>query len=186
MSGTEPAVGVRALALAPPQPAKIALSASAQTVSSAVQAPSLRPIMGSCASVAKLPKWARELLEEARVGRLGLTDDEQHPRVLPVTFALAGDALVTAVDHKRKDVPAERLARLRWLRARPRAALTVDRYDEDWSQLAWVQALGPVRILDDAPKAAAALIARYAQYRDHPPAGPVIELTPDRLVWWKA
>jgi PPOX class probable F420-dependent enzyme len=125
------------------------------------------------------------LLATARVARLGLIDDEHHPRVLPVTFALTGDTFVTAVDHKRKDVPVERLARLRWLRARPRAALTVDHYEEDWSQLAWVQALGPVRILDDAPDAVAALIDRYAQYRERPPAGPVIELTPDRLVWWR-
>ena len=142
--------------------------------------------MGSCASVAKLPKWARELLDQARVGRLGLLDDEHQPRVLPVTFALAGDALVTAVDHKRKDVPAERLARLRWLRARPRAALTVDHYEEDWSRLAWVQALGAVTILDHAPEATAALTRRYPQYRDHPPAGPVIELRPERIIWWKA
>lgn len=141
--------------------------------------------MGSCASVAKLPEWARELLDQARVGRLGLIDDEHHPRVLPVTFALAGGALVTAVDHKRKDVPPERLARLRWLRARPRAALTVDHYEEDWSRLAWVQALGEVRILDDAPNAIAALTARYPQYRDHPLVGPVIELSPDRILWWR-
>jgi PPOX class probable F420-dependent enzyme len=125
------------------------------------------------------------LLATARVARLGLIDDEHHPRVLPVTFALTDNTFVTAVDHKRKDVPVERLARLRWLRARPRAALTVDHYEEDWSQLAWVQALGPVRILDDAPDAVAALIDRYAQYRERPPAGPVIELTPDRLVWWR-
>ena len=121
------------------------------------------------------------------MGRLGLLDDEQHPRVLPVTFALAGGALVTAIDHKRKDVPAERVARLRWLRAQPRAALTVDHYEEDWSRLAWVQVLGTTTILDaaDAPEAIAALRNRYEQYRDKPPAGPVIELAPDRLVWWR-
>ena len=121
------------------------------------------------------------------MGRLGLLDDEQHPRVLPVTFALAGGALVTAVDHKRKDVPAERVARLRWLRAQPRAALTVDHYEEDWSRLAWVQVLGTTTILDaaDAPGAIAALTDRYEQYRGRPPAGPVIELAPDRLVWWR-
>ena len=105
--------------------------------------------------------------------------------MLPVTFALAGGALVSAVDHKRKDVAPERLTRVRWLRARPRAALTVDHYEEDWSKLAWVQALGTVRILDDAPDAVAALTERYAQYRDRPPAGPVIELAPDRFVWWR-
>lgn len=142
--------------------------------------------MGSCASVAKLPEWARALLATERVGRLGMVDDAGTPRVLPVTYALAGDALVTAVDHKRKDVPPERLARVRWLCARPRAALTIDHYEDDWSRLAWVQAVGPVRILDHAPAAIAALTERYSQYRDRPPVGPVIELAPNRLVWWRA
>jgi len=145
--------------------------------------------MGWSQSVAELPEWARELLEHSRVARLGLLDDEGGPRVLPVTYALAGDALVTAVDvHKPKRVPAERLARLRWLRARPLAALTVDHYEDDWSRLAWVQAIGAVSILDaaDAPDALAALAARYAPYRERPPAGPVIALEPDRVLWWRA
>jgi PPOX class probable F420-dependent enzyme len=144
--------------------------------------------MGSCASVAELPGWAGTLLERSRVGRLGLIDDEGGARVLPVTYALSQGAFVTAVDHKPKHVPRERLARLRWLRARPRAALTVDHYEEDWSRLAWVQAIGPVAILDaeDAPDAVAALTSRYTQYREHAPKGPVLSLTPDRIVWWRA
>ena len=122
------------------------------------------------------------------MGRLGLLDDDGGPRVLPITYALAGSALVTAVDHKPKHVPPERLARLRWLRARPLAALTVDHYEDDWSRLAWVQAIGAVSILDavDAPDALAALAARYAPYRERPPAGPVIALEPDRVLWWRA
>jgi PPOX class probable F420-dependent enzyme len=144
--------------------------------------------MGRSESVAKLPEWARALLDRSRVARLGLVDDGGGPRVLPVTYALAGEAIVTAIDHKRKDVPVERLARLRWLRARPHAALTVDHYDEDWSQLHWVQAIGPVAIFDaaDAPDALAALAGRYDVYRRQPPSGPVMVLTPQRLVWWRA
>jgi PPOX class probable F420-dependent enzyme len=144
--------------------------------------------MGSCASVAELPEWARELLERSRVGRLGLLDDGGRPRVLPVTYAVDAGALVTAVDHKPKRLPPDRLARVRWLRARPRAALTVDHYEEDWSQLAWVQAIGPVALFDahEVPRAIAALTSRYPQYRDDAPAGPVISLLPDRLIWWRA
>lgn len=128
------------------------------------------------------------MLERSRVARLGLIDHEGGPRVLPVTYALAGGTLVSAVDHKRKRRPGEELARVRWLRASPRAALTVDRYDEDWSELEWVQALGTVRIVEAAaaPAAIAALIGRYPQYRDQPPAGPVLELEPERLRWWRA
>ena len=46
--------------------------------------------MGSSASVAELPGWARALLESSRVARLGIADDDGAPRVLPVTYALAG------------------------------------------------------------------------------------------------
>jgi len=107
---------------------------------------------------------------------------------LPITYALDGDAFVTAVDHKPKRVAPERLARIRWLRARPRAALTIDRYDDDWSTLAWVQALGEVRIVaaSDASSSLAALSDRYEPYRDRPPSGPVLVLEPQRLLWWRA
>ena len=84
------------------------------------------------------------------MARLGLLDDDGAPRVLPVTYALAQGALVSAIDDKPKHVAPERLARVRWLRARPRAALTVDHYEDDWSRLAWVQAIGAVNILDAA------------------------------------
>ena len=122
------------------------------------------------------------------MARLGIADDEDSPRVLPVTFALCENAIVTAIDHKPKRVPAERLARVRWLRARPQAALTVDHYDADWSRLKWVQAIGRVTIVEaaGAPEAIAALTERYEQYRDHAPSGPVLSLAPDRLLWWRA
>jgi PPOX class probable F420-dependent enzyme len=144
--------------------------------------------MGSSKNVANLPAWARDLLERSRVARLGLLDDTGAPRVQPITYALSGGSLVTAIDHKRKRLEGERLARVRWLRADPRAALTIDRYDDDWSQLEWVQALGRVEILgvEDAPAPLAALQARYEEYRARPPAGPVLILTPERLLWWRA
>jgi PPOX class probable F420-dependent enzyme len=143
--------------------------------------------MGSSASVAELPRWAAQLLETSRVARLGLVDDDGAPRVLPVVYALSDAMLVSVVDHKPKRRPGEELARVRWLRARPRAALTVDRYEEDWSGLAWVQALGSVEVMAAAvaPRAIAALAARYPQYRAHPPPGPVLALRPDRLLWWR-
>jgi PPOX class probable F420-dependent enzyme len=119
---------------------------------------------------------------------LGLIDDGGAPRVLPVTYALSGNRLVTVVDSKPKRVAGDQLARVRWLRARPRAALTVDYYDDDWSQLAWVQALGVVRVLEaaTAPEALASLAERYEAYRRQPPPGPVLSLEPQRLLWWRA
>ena len=119
-----------------------------------------------------LPGWARSLLDDERVGHLGLLDSDGRPRVLPVTYAIHEHAAWTAIDNKPKQ-PGREPARLRWLRARPSAALTVDRYDEDWSQLCWVQLLGTVTILPGPPTGAAAeaLSRRYPQYRQDPPPG---------------
>ena len=50
----------------------------------------------------------------------------------------------SAIDQKRKRAPEP--ARVRRLRRRPDAALLVDRYDDDWSRLAWVELRGPVSV----------------------------------------
>ncbi len=144
--------------------------------------------MAAAASLGKAPVWACDLLQTERVGRLGLLDDNQHPRVLPVTFARLGDEVWSAIDDKPKSVPASELARLRWLRSRPNAALTVDHYDEDWSTLAWVQLLGRVKIdeIDCHDDVLDALATRYPQYREHPPSGPLLRLTPSRVIYWRA
>jgi PPOX class probable F420-dependent enzyme len=133
-----------------------------------------------------LPEYARELLASARVGHLGLLDADNRPRVLPVTFALAEGALWSAVDWKRKRT--QEPARVRWLRRRPEAALTVDVYDDDWSRLAWVQVLGRVEVLATADAGAGldALAAKYQQYVARPPGGPVLRLEPDRALHWSA
>ena len=135
-----------------------------------------------------LPAWARALLELEPAGHLGLIDGEGHPRVLPVTFALAGGVLASAVDRKPKRAPGAELARVRWLRRRPAAALTVDHYDDDWSRLAWLQALGRIEVaaVADHPQALDALQAKYAPYRDRVPPGPLLLLRPKRLLWWRA
>jgi PPOX class probable F420-dependent enzyme len=130
--------------------------------------------------------WANELLEEARVGRLGLLDEEGAPRVLPVTFAVAEGRIWSAIDQKPKR--AGEPARLRFLRRDPRAALTVDRYSDDWAELAWVQVLGRVSILqlDDGRVGLEALSAKYEQYRVEAPPGPLLALQPERYLWWRA
>jgi PPOX class probable F420-dependent enzyme len=139
-------------------------------------------------NLADLPAWAAELLASARVARLGLLDNEDRPRVLPVTFAVAQGRIWSAVDEKRKRAPDRELARIRFLRRDPRAALTTDRYCDDWTQLAWVQVLGDVHIVQaaDAPAGLASLIAKYAPYRESPPAGPLLALDPERCLIWRA
>jgi PPOX class probable F420-dependent enzyme len=134
----------------------------------------------------ELVAWANELLESARVARLGLLDEEGAPRVLPVTFAVAEGRIWSAIDRKPKRT--EEPARLRFLRRDPRAALTVDRYSDEWEQLAWVQVLGRVEIVEvgEGRVGLEALRAKYVQYRDEAPPGPLLALRPERYLWWRA
>jgi PPOX class probable F420-dependent enzyme len=131
----------------------------------------------------ELPGWAGELLSSARVGRLALLDERDLPRVLPVTYAVWKGAVWTAIDSKPKR--SGEPARVRRLRRRPEAALLVDRYDDDWSRLAWVELRGAVSIEPLGP-ALEALGARYPQYRDEPPPGPLLRLAVRDAVWWRA
>ena len=133
-----------------------------------------------------LPGWATALFARSRVAHLGLLDGDGRPRVMPVTFAVHAESVWTVVDSKPKR-PGEP-ARVRWLRARPAAALTVDRYDDDWTRLAWVQVLGAVEVLElaEAPDAVAALAAKYPQYREEAPPGPLLQLVPHRALCWAA
>ena len=133
-----------------------------------------------------LPDWARDLLAEARVARLGYVDEDDHPRVLPVTFAIAAGAVWSAIDEKPKQ--SAEPARLRHLRRRPEAALLVDAYDDDWTRLAWVQLLGRVEVLpaDSAPEAMEALAQRYAPYAERVPPGPLLKLVVERTRQWRS
>jgi PPOX class probable F420-dependent enzyme len=133
-----------------------------------------------------LPGWAMSLLLESPIAHLGIVDDLGAPRVLPVTYALHAGVLWSAIDNKPKR--AGEPARVRWLRARPAAALTVDTYDEDWARLAWVQVLGEVEVVaaERAGAALAALGAKYPQYHGDPPPGPVLRLAPERALCWTA
>ncbi len=122
------------------------------------------------------------------LGHLGLLDDDGGPRVMPVTFALVGSEIWSAIDDKPKRVAGDELARVRWLRARPSTAFTVDRYSEDWRGLAWIQLIGTTTVVDvdGQEEALAALSARYAPYRERAPRGPLLRLVPDRCIWWRS
>jgi PPOX class probable F420-dependent enzyme len=135
----------------------------------------------------QLPMWAKALVESERVGHLGLLDGDGRPRVLPVTYALCESAAWTIIDNKPKR-PGTEPARIRWLRRRPHAALTIDHYADDWSALGWLQLIGAVDILEVSAHqvALAALADRYVQYRADPPPGPLLRLRPERALWWRA
>jgi PPOX class probable F420-dependent enzyme len=130
-----------------------------------------------------IPRWALDLLDSARVARLALLDESDLPRLLPVTFAVWEGAVWSAIDRKPKR--STEPARVRRLRRRPEAAVLVDRYDDDWTRLAWLELRGAVSIEPLGP-ALDALAAKYPQYLEEPPQGPLLRLEPRRFACWRA
>jgi PPOX class probable F420-dependent enzyme len=131
---------------------------------------------------------ARELLASARVARLASTDAEGRPHLVPITFAVEGDTILTAVDHKPKRTT--RLRRLANIAADPRVSVLADHYEEEWSNLWWARADGLARVLEPGTEehvnAVAQLAARYPQYAERRPDGPAIEISVSRWSGWRA
>jgi PPOX class probable F420-dependent enzyme len=133
------------------------------------------------------PAEARALFAAAPVARLATVRPDGSPHVVPVCFALAGETIYTAVDHKPK--ATSDLARPHHIAAEPRVALLADRYDDDWSRLWWVRVDGDAALVSSPAErdgAHAALAAAYPQYAARPPHGPVIAVEPRRYSGWRA
>ncbi|MBS0640582.1 MAG: TIGR03668 family PPOX class F420-dependent oxidoreductase [Proteobacteria bacterium] len=126
-------------------------------------------------------------LAAARVGHLATADAAGAPHLVPVCFCLLQDSIYITIDEKpkRTDRP---LKRLRNIQVNPAVALTVDRWDEDWSRLAWVMVRGRAEVLDAGAEhdaAQAALRGRYKQYRSMDLAPlPVIAIRIHSVLSW--
>lgn len=121
-------------------------------------------------------------IAEAPVARMATVDPSGRPHVVPICFAVEGDTLYTAVDEKPKRTRA--LRRLRNLEANPHVEVLIDHYEEDWSRLWWVRLRGTARVVGDEPHALELLRAKYPQYRERPPRGPVIAVAIEERREW--
>jgi PPOX class probable F420-dependent enzyme len=119
--------------------------------------------------------------DQARVARLATADGDGAPHVVPICFVVDGDVLYTAVDDKPKRT--RRLKRLANIEANPRVEVLIDHYEEDWARLWWVRLRGTARIVEDH-RAVELLAAKYPQYAEQPPAGPVIAVTIEERREW--
>jgi PPOX class probable F420-dependent enzyme len=136
----------------------------------------------------------RAFLEAARRAVLATISPDGRPRLVPICFSLdsAGPILYTPLDDKpKRSGDPLALARVRDIEADPAVSVLVDRWDEDWSRLAWLRMDGRAAILPpsaDQPEhaaAIAALRARYAQYATHRlEARPLIRIAIERVVDW--
>ena len=81
-----------------------------------------------------------------------------------------------------------RLKRLENIRANPAVEVVADHYEEDWRALWWVRAAGTARVVEDPEereRALRALAAKYPQYREAPPPGPVVAIDLAAVSGWE-
>ncbi len=128
---------------------------------------------------------ARRRLTAARVARLATASAAGQPHVVPITFAADGDRIYTAIDHKPKTTA--NLRRIRNITENPQVSVLADQYSDDWNELWWARADGAAALLTDPSRTAgplALLAARYPQYQEFRPDGPVIAITVTRWTGW--
>jgi PPOX class probable F420-dependent enzyme len=131
----------------------------------------------------------RRFLTRSRVAHLATAGRDGAPHLVPVCFCVDGLSLYITVDEKpkRMDVP---LKRLRNIQENPAVAVSVDRWDEDWTRLGWIMLRGSAEILAagaEHDQAQERLRARYPQYRPMALEGlPVIAVRIGRVLAWGA
>lgn len=100
------------------------------------------------------------------MARLATADADGQPHVVPICYAVIEGKIYFTIDEKPKRKAGRELKRLANIRTNPKAALVVDRYDEDWSKLGWVMIQGAARLLaagEEHDQAQARLRQRYPQ-----------------------
>jgi PPOX class probable F420-dependent enzyme len=108
---------------------------------------------------------------------------------VPICFVLIDHVAWSPLDEKPKTVSDPlSLARVRDIWERPEVTLLVQRWSEDWAELAWVRVEGHATVLEAGSASAgvaAALRTKYPQYADHDlEARPMIEIRIDRVTSW--
>lgn len=138
-----------------------------------------------------LDAGSRALLASARVAHLATADQYARPHVVPIVFVLSDTKLYFPLDRKpKRDDDWHMLRRVRNIETNGRVSIVVDRYDEDWTKLAWVLLEGVATILEagaERDAAAAVLAAKYGQYEGgRLDDRPVVRVVIERSVHWRA
>jgi PPOX class probable F420-dependent enzyme len=124
-----------------------------------------------------------------RVARLATADENGSPTLVPVCYAFDGVHFFTPLDEKPKRVPGTQLRRVHNIEARHEAALLIDQYSDDWTQLGYVQIHGKAELIipgeDIHAQALVLLRQRYEQYKTMQlEQTPCIMITPQRIKSW--
>ena len=118
-----------------------------------------------------------------RVGRVATVGPDGEPHNVPVCVVAVGGNLCFASEATARKVKN--------LRARPRAALVFDVYDEDWRKLAGVMVVGKASIIEKGATFHRVRLALYRKYRQYKKFEPIeegesviVSVTPETTFSW--
>jgi len=138
----------------------------------------------------ELSTGALRLIRSAPLAHLATADANSRPHVIPICFVFDGKSIYSPIDEKPKRTAPGRLKRLRNIEENPQVAVVIDRYDENWSKLAYVLVFGQARVLVSGAKhrkAVTLLRRKYPQYRTMKiDRLPMILIRPARVTSWGA
>jgi len=140
------------------------------------------------ANVSGLSPSQLRFIHAARVAHLATASLNSQPHVIPICFVFDGKHFYSPIDEKPKQIELRKLKRLKNIGENSRVSLVMDRYDEDWTRLAYLLVTGKARILSRGEKhrkAVALLRRKYPQYRSmaiH--QRPMIVIKPTRATSW--
>ena len=115
-----------------------------------------------------IPEPVQRFINTHVVARLATADAAGQPHVIPFCYAFDGGQVYFVVDQKPKRQTGKPLKRIRNMLENPQAAIVIDDYADDWTQLAYVLITGTTALVDDEAeyvRMLARLRERYPQYR---------------------
>ena len=119
-------------------------------------------------------------------------DSQLKPHLVPAIFVFDGSQFFIPIDEKKKRTtkPAQ-LKRIRNIQQNPTVALLIDRYTEEWSELAFVMIQGIASIANktdgrtEVMNAYQMLRRKYAQYQNVGIGETCILIRPENVISWK-
>jgi PPOX class probable F420-dependent enzyme len=143
----------------------------------------------------------RAFIEGRRTATLATISRTGQPRLVPICFVLGEEVpegahvvLYSPLDEKpKRATDVHDLARVRDIAERPTVTILFERWDEDWSRLAWLRATGRASIIEPLEhpqlleRMVVAMRAKYPQYGDHRiDTSPMIRVTVHSVTTWSA
>lgn len=134
----------------------------------------------------------RALLSASRRAVLATIAPDGRPRLVPVCYVVDAErpVIYSPLDRKpKRSQDPFALARVRDIADDPRVTLLADRWDEDWTQLAWLRLEGLAALFYPSdpghPAVVEALRTRHPQYRRQKLEDrPMLRIVVERAVRW--